>query len=390
MVDAMRDRLVTTNTSAFMFLWDAGSGDVIARRDFTSIPRFAPTQGVFVPTSGDLVVATRYTGLMRLEAETLQLVAQSDIRAGQRIRISSDGRRITFAGEGRVTVVRVEDLSVERYLSGSENPTDFAFSRDGESLWVGDIEGKLSLWSLTGAAAGPEATLSFDAGVGALATDGEVLAVGLTDGRIELHSLQDGTPLASLGRNPGPVQALDFHPYEPLLLSSGSSVSGDVSLRFWDTEAGQLRLELLGPGGRLRAAAFGGGGSWIAARSTQPKGHVLIDEVPRYRGSAMVEAARERVRARIDALFEDWPYPEALLLAWEVEPNLDSYEYRAGRALAFERWAHAANSAQALERLAGETERVKKYPEASAVLARYVATGNRGVPQRVTAARVTR
>ena len=64
-----------------------------------------------------------------------------------------------------------------------------------------------------------------------------------------------------------PVQSLEFHPTEPLLVSGGK----DLSIRFWDLSTGQQSQQLNTFNGWIRSLCFSQDGTKLAATGEDPR-----------------------------------------------------------------------------------------------------------------------
>ena len=129
---------------------------------------------------------------------------------------------------------------------------DVAFSPDGALAYSASFDGTLSVWNV---AAGGTLQNQFALENAlphsiAVSPDGDLLAVGMTDGTIRMLDAASGDLRARLTGHEGLVTRLAFSP-DGLQVLSGSL---DRTLRLWDVETGEQVMSILNPGAILNVA----------------------------------------------------------------------------------------------------------------------------------------
>jgi len=136
-----------------------------------------------------------------------------------------------------------------RHAGSIEN---LAFSADGKILASGDMFGTVHIWDLARSRHISEVWGGFDEQSLALSPDGQLLATGSAmDNDVRLWNSVTGREVAQLSCKSSPKSLL-FAP-DGNFLAVGSS-QGDIY--FWDVPSGQLRAQLRGHDGCIRALAF--------------------------------------------------------------------------------------------------------------------------------------
>lgn len=132
-----------------------------------------------------------------------------------------------------------------------------AFSGDGETMAVGTRDGRVQLWQMATGAAGLALSVTSNSLVAiAMRGDGRLLATGSKDGRICLWSLPEGRLHQVLETSVGVHTSLAFSPDGSLL----ATAHADRSIRLWaldDRGRAQLRHTLSGHTYSLWSLHFG-------------------------------------------------------------------------------------------------------------------------------------
>ena len=123
----------------------------------------------------------------------------------------------------------------------------------------------------------PVSTVAFDA-------DGQLLAIGLSDGRIEVRKVSDGSVLQTLNEADAPVAALSFSPDKTLIASSNE---GEQRVRLWQVYSSTTSSTLEGHTTQVQTLAFSPDGTLLASaagntdiRIWQVSSGRLIDVLP--------------------------------------------------------------------------------------------------------------
>jgi len=153
---------------------------------------------------------------------------------------------VAFRPDGQVVAVsgpevgvRLWDLAAWKLVGiiAAKRVTSMAFAPEGKLLAVGDADGELQFFALTGAAKvpprGPAVKAHADGPLWSMAfrPDGKTLATGGSDGTIKLWDVASGKMRAAMTGHTKFVRGLSFTPDGDLLASAGAN---DHSVRLWD------------------------------------------------------------------------------------------------------------------------------------------------------------
>ena len=237
--------------------------------------------------------------------------------------VSPDGKLVAYGSlEGAVTLLGVADFIARRTITAhAAIVTAVAFSPDSTRIASADAAGDVALWNVADGSAVWSATplggsveglaisisgtiwalttqglFPLDGATGvhpsaaaagtvaaalALSPDGKTLALGGTDGGVELLSAPDLTPTASIAAaNPGGVTALRVSGDGTKLVTGGA----DGTTALWDLQ-GNLLNRISQPGQPATSVDINSDGSLLAAserwtpsvRAFKPDGTVLAD-----------------------------------------------------------------------------------------------------------------
>jgi WD40 repeat protein len=230
------------------------------------------------PNGTQVLVGTRDGGahLWNLAADatlTEALYLQTHISDVRSVQVAPAGTEFASAGiDAQVASASVDrahalllwDIASLSQTAILDDPGDAVLALDfapaGNALAAVDAGGALYLWSLSA----PDTPLTFlDAGASAVAysPNGQFLAVGHTDGSIDLRNPTTGDVIATYTGHLGLITDVQFSP-DNTLLASGS---GDGTLRLWNTQSdSNLNVIEVSEDGVLDVA-FAPDGRFIAA-----------------------------------------------------------------------------------------------------------------------------
>lgn len=144
--------------------------------------------------------------------------------------ISADGRTLAGTYTGNLIVNDLPQHTRRFEIETDHDTPSLAISRDGETLFIGDYDGKIHLWdarqgqerSAVGGHSGIVTAL-------AVSPDGRMLASGDEKGRIKLWELDSQTELCTLEGHSIDITGLIFSRDNQILVSS----SFDNSIKVW-------------------------------------------------------------------------------------------------------------------------------------------------------------
>jgi hypothetical protein len=151
---------------------------------------------------------------------------------------------------------------------GSDSFRSLVIAPDGRTAFAGCDDGSLFTFDITRDDV-PKKLGKLPLGVRALAARGNLLAIGMADGRISLRDLHDpAKTIRDLEGGSDVISALAFQPNGPLLAAG----SFDGLVRVWntsDTSPPQKKISPAGESVRINAVAFDAGGTSLAIGTSQ-------------------------------------------------------------------------------------------------------------------------
>lgn len=232
----------------------------------------APVNALVFSSDGERLFSGGSTNDGNIKLWKLQTGEEIDSFRGHRtsviaLTLSPDGR--TMASGGDDAGINLwnwpEGKYTRTFLGHSSNILSLAVTPDSTTLVSGGLDG-IKLWDLI--AQRPLYTLTrFDNQTYALAVhpDGNILVSGSRDGKIKRWNLDTGTLIQGIPVHNSAVSVLAF-------TSDGNTmVSGsyDRSIKVWDLSRNrlELRYNLTGHAGRIRAIAINPDGTTLASAS---------------------------------------------------------------------------------------------------------------------------
>jgi len=215
------------------------------------------------------------------------------------IAFRSDGRLVAISGPE--IGVHLWDLQMWKHAGTipQKRVTALAFVGDGKTLAVGDADGHLRFWLLTG----PKPVMRppmIEAHTGGplwtfgIRPDGKTLATGGQDGTIKLWNIADGKLKATLTGHNKYVRGLSFTPDGDLMASAGAN---DHTIRFWDLtamppeELEKFTFEKVAP-----SVSFSPDGKMLAASGYDGKVRIFKTDESTPKEKLVINAPRNQVR----------------------------------------------------------------------------------------------
>lgn len=191
------------------------------------------------------------------------------------VALSGDGSRVATVAEGSVVVRRMQDdEEVSRTPPQDATPTAIALTSDGERLLVGDAEGGVVVWDLTGdlkTVLRPPTQGGAAVTAACLSPYGYLAAVGREDGRVQAWETGTGEEVKLAEGHGAAARALSFDAEGELLVSAGA----DGRALVWNADGGALVARLGDSAAEaVTAAAFTPDGRTIA--TGQESGRVVL------------------------------------------------------------------------------------------------------------------
>jgi WD40 repeat protein len=183
------------------------------------------------------------------------------------VAFAADGQTLAMGlDDGSVRLWDLEREEVKATLPPHRGPVwSVAFAPGTGLLATASDDGTVRLWPPD--ASEPQRVLKLEDSVRAVAfsPDGRRLATGTRrTGRVRLWDVDSGKEEARIsGRHRGVVMSVAFSPDGKLVASGG----GDRSVRVWNTQTGQERVQMEGHKGGVYGVAFAPGGRRVASGS---------------------------------------------------------------------------------------------------------------------------
>lgn len=208
--------------------------------------------------------------LHEIEAETGQRAALDALdgvaESVEALAFATDGKTLALAHGAEVSLVDVASRRERLRLRGpSKRLLGLAVSPDGKTVAAGDVDARVRLWDVTGAAPGAMRTLEghLDSVERvAFSPDGASLASSSHDKTVRLWDVATGRPIATLEGHREVVFGIAFAPDGKTI----ASVSFDRTARLWDLHGKALRV-FEGHGDSIEALAFAPDGKALATAS---------------------------------------------------------------------------------------------------------------------------
>ncbi len=183
----------------------------------------------------------------------------------QKLKFSADNQWEIVGSNRGVLIASI--FGNERYRFDISGFQDAVLSADNKHLVVLDYNG---IEMLDGSS--PSTSPLFSKGIAqsnsarsvALNADGNLAAIGMTNGSVQLWdtnpaSVFFGQSIQEVSGHGGAVNAVVFRPHTNRLFSASS----DTTIREWDTESGQIKTIFTGHKGSVTGVAFNPDGSWV-------------------------------------------------------------------------------------------------------------------------------
>jgi WD40 repeat protein len=225
------------------------------------------TRGVSISRDGKTVAGCSSDGTIEIwdVLETPELKSRLPPENATRLfALSADGRDILCCGGKSL---RRWDVASGTDLVSSSVPTNdtslLAMAPDGKRLLLTDPDGQLHVWQQ------PEKTFKLVRILHrhgdpipclAITQSGDLIAVGTTNGAIEIWRAATDELVRTLQTHAGPVACLAFPRDNAGLASAGS----DKTIRIWDSRTG-AQIQSLPVAGDITALAMTPDGNWLAS-----------------------------------------------------------------------------------------------------------------------------
>jgi WD40 repeat protein len=222
------------------------------------------------PAAGnDLVVTRSEESILLWDAATATVVGKLD---GHRDKVFSvaehpAGHLLASGGGDDDRTVRIWDLPsgsprTALWLSSLEPPTSvqgLTFAAAGTLLVAAIRSGTILVWDTTTWTLRHRLDVGAELHETAVSADGDVIAVGGSEGEISLWDLARGRQIGTLAGHSGPVDAMAYSPDGATLASGGQ----DGRVVLWDTERNAMRAVLVGHTVGVQTAAWSPAGDLL-------------------------------------------------------------------------------------------------------------------------------
>ena len=214
------------------------------------------------PSNADWLPAARTIAADAVQRGVIRRRVEPGLGRVERVLFADEAQALVMAGRG-VARWDLQRQELQRLADPGASLRDLALTPDGRRLAAVGLDDALYLWELDEDGRGPGTMRRIPSEGGAqlsvaISRDGEQLAIGAGDGRLQLQAWS-GRVLRVLRNHKGSVHALAFSPDGEQL----ASASADGTVRLWFLERGTHWV--LEPGSPARRLRFDGEGEHLWA-----------------------------------------------------------------------------------------------------------------------------
>ena len=185
------------------------------------------------------------------------------------VSVAWDTDLVASVGSDELVLSKLKTPGAGQRTSILNGYRDIALARDGRHFALAG-QGGLELLEASDAKVVWNVVTDKPATVTAIAPELSIVAVGLSNGRVELRDRKTGEIRGTINAHPGEVSRLVFHPTQPLLASAGP----DHAIRLWNVETRE-EVARFGSGGRPSAITFFASGDRLAVATAEFGGGVV-------------------------------------------------------------------------------------------------------------------
>lgn len=270
--------LVTANEHGTVYVWNVATGqqEVVFQTDRSTVSSLC-----FLTGQNVMAVGTSRGSLFAFDLSRYNRIHQTNAHNDKVVAIASNaaGNLITVGGNGRVKQWHWQSGQLQADMSTGVQPVSAAVRPGGDLLALGLFDGRVVLWDLLTGNFVRELHCGSTVRCLDFSTDGKVVC-GLDNGEVQEWHIATGSKLMVKKGHVGPVLHLDVSAVGPYVVTGGADKTVQVS-----PLASNQTTVLQGHDGQVNSVCFSSNGRFVVSASVDRTARIWQQE-------QHVEAAR--------------------------------------------------------------------------------------------------